>query len=57
MYNWDGMKKINFETAKMLFNKGDVVYRLFDDNSEAIIFDERLLNEHYKNGGEFGIEA
>jgi len=57
MYNWDGMKKIDFENAKELFKKGEVVYRLFDDNSEAIIFNENFLEEHYNNGGEFGIEV
>ena len=57
MYNWDGMKKIDFEDAKELFKKGEVVYRLFDDNSEAIIFNENFLEEHYNNGGEFGIEV
>lgn len=57
MYTWEGMKKIDFNTALNLFRqKEECVYMLFDDNTEAILFEERVLKAHHERNGEFGIE-
>lgn len=53
MYFWSGMKKISSRTAPDLFRRNQLVYLLYEDNTESEVIDE---DEIIKHCGEFGIE-
>lgn len=49
----EGMKIIDKEEAAELFDKGEAVYRLYDDGSESIVWEKAEIYWHY---GECGVE-
>ena len=49
----EGMKIIDKEEAAELFDKGEAVYRLYDDGSESIVWEK---TEIYLQYGECGNE-
>lgn len=49
----EGMKIIDKEEAAELFDKGEAVYRLYDDGSESLVWKKAEIYWHY---GECGIE-
>ena len=59
-YLWLGMKKISYDYALELFERGtkdsDNVYLLYEDNTENLAESIDDIKCHYENGGEFGIE-
>ena len=58
MYNWNGMKKINYKEAMEQFNSNKEVFLLYEDNTEsAVETDINDIHEHHRNNGEFGIEV
>lgn len=56
MYSWEGMQKIGYEEALQRFRNGEEVYALYNDEAEAMIFEEDRIHEHHRYGGEFGYE-
>jgi hypothetical protein len=53
MYMWSGMKKINRQSAIDRVRRNQLVYLLYDDNTESEVIEE---NEILSHSGEFGIE-
>ena len=49
----EGMKIIDKEEAAELFDKGEAVYRLYDDGAESLVWEKAEIYWHY---GECGIE-
>ena len=49
----EGMKIISKEEAAELFDKGEAVYLLYDDDTEALVWEKAEIYWHY---GECGIE-
>ena len=54
-YLWLGMEEISYELAVKLFNMQEV-YLLYEDNTESLAENIDDIENHYKNGGKFGIE-
>ena len=55
-YKWLGMKGIDYDTALNTFKCNVAVYMLYEDNTESQADSIEEIEEHYKNGGKFGIE-
>ena len=49
----EGMKIIDKEEAAELFDKGEAVYLLYDDDTESLVWEKAEIYWHY---GECGIE-
>lgn len=58
MYSWEGMKKISKEKAIELFKAGNsgMVFKLYDDNTEAAIENLEDFDDENFNDGDYGIE-
>lgn len=57
-YNWDGMKKIDLNTAIELWNSNSSdIYLLRNDNTEASVSEIEELTDHVEKGGELGIDS
>lgn len=55
-YHWKGMEIISYELAKKIFNNV-AIYLLYDDNTEDKANSIEEMEEHYYNGGLFGVEV
>jgi hypothetical protein len=56
MYKWDGMIKISYTLAVKRFGFNKHVYKLYDDDTEALANSLEDITEHINNGGELGYE-
>lgn len=54
-YKWLGMKEVSKDFAIIYF-KDNAIYMLYEDNTESQVDSVEEIEEHYKNGGKFGIE-
>ena len=52
-YNFDGMLPLTKERAKELATADLVVYKLYEDNTEAMVFDDKEIDEYQ---GIFGVK-
>ncbi len=55
-YQWDGMINLDDEEALRLFDNGEAIFLLHDDNTESLAENEKRLIQHINNGGLVGIE-
>ena len=59
MYSWKGMKKIDFSEAMERFRADKNVYLLYsdcDEGNESLVSELSEIEEHERQGGEFGYE-
>lgn len=54
-YKWLGMKEVSKDFAIIYF-KDNAIYMLYENNTESQADSVEEIEEHYKNGGKFGIE-
>jgi hypothetical protein len=50
------MREISKAMAMYLHNSGKIVYRLYEDGTEAQYLDCLEINENFEDGGIFGTE-
>jgi len=55
-YTWDGMLRIDDETALKLYDNGEEVFLINHDNTESLADSEKHLIQHINDGGLVGIE-
>lgn len=55
-YGYEGMKFISFKNALKAFEKGEAVYLLYPDDTEALSESPEDIRRHKRLGGIFGME-
>lgn len=56
-YLWLGMQEISYEEVLNEFKcNGKAIYELYEDNTENLVENIKDIENHYKNGGKFGVE-
>ncbi len=51
------MLEVSEAMARYLYNRGEVIYKLYEDGTEAEVDDLSEINEHLEYGGIFGVEG